>query len=448
MRRFLLIFFLGSCLLFAACGGGSTGDQHAFSGGDPPSADGEPAADDAVAPPDNDPEPAESAVVIDVHPVDQNVILGQSAVFTVSASGPTPLAYQWQRDGRAIAGATQAQYATATLALADNGAQFTVRVSHLGSESVSRPARLRVYAEAAIPEPTAYDIDPVATDAAIDPGYGDFVACINPAVSPKGKLFIFFPGTDAKPQHYRLIIQAAADNGYHALGLAYPNSRPVSALCLDTLDDECPGAVHDEALTGRDASTEISVSAADSIDNRLRKALLYLSRQFPADGWATFLNNDRTIRWPLLRVAGHSQGGATAGYIGKRHAVDRVIFFSAPYEKVSNETPAWLTDPAQTAPQGFFGFSHLRDGMVPWHVIEESWPALRMDIFGGFAAVDGNVPPYGGSHMLYTDFDDRKIFLFDALAYHNITVLDFETPIEESTGLPIFRHIWQYLCFS
>ena len=60
---------------------------------------------------------------------------GQTATFSVVATGVAPLAYQWRRDGAAIAGATAASYTTPATTLADSGAVFSVRVSD-GSGSV------------------------------------------------------------------------------------------------------------------------------------------------------------------------------------------------------------------------------------------------------------------------------------------------------------------------
>jgi beta-galactosidase len=55
--------------------------------------------------------------------------VGQTATFSVTASGTAPLSYQWRRDGADIAGATAASYSTAALNAGDDGAKFSVVVS-------------------------------------------------------------------------------------------------------------------------------------------------------------------------------------------------------------------------------------------------------------------------------------------------------------------------------
>jgi hypothetical protein len=80
-------------------------------------------------------------------PVTASVIAGATATFSAEAAGTAPLTYQWLRGGVAIAGATLANYSLVT-ALADNGAQFTVRVTNAAGSVTSNPAAdLRVTAQ-------------------------------------------------------------------------------------------------------------------------------------------------------------------------------------------------------------------------------------------------------------------------------------------------------------
>ena len=57
--------------------------------------------------------PADVAPSITVQPADQSVTTGQTATFSVTATGSEPLSYQWQRNGAAISGATDSSYTTA-----------------------------------------------------------------------------------------------------------------------------------------------------------------------------------------------------------------------------------------------------------------------------------------------------------------------------------------------
>jgi len=67
---------------------------------------------------------------ITMQPLSVAVTAGQTATFTVAASGTQPLTYQWQKNQANIAGANSASYTTPATAVADNGAQFDVIVSN------------------------------------------------------------------------------------------------------------------------------------------------------------------------------------------------------------------------------------------------------------------------------------------------------------------------------
>jgi len=83
-------------------------------------------------------------VAILTPPQNRSVPVGASASFSVVASGAPPLAYQWQRNGVDIPGATGPTYATPVLTLADSGAQFRVRVTNAFGSVLSAPATLTV----------------------------------------------------------------------------------------------------------------------------------------------------------------------------------------------------------------------------------------------------------------------------------------------------------------
>lgn len=70
-----------------------------------------------------------AAPSITMQPADQTVAAGATASFSVAASGPATLSYQWQRDSVDIAGATGADYRL-TAQPADSGVAFRVRVAN------------------------------------------------------------------------------------------------------------------------------------------------------------------------------------------------------------------------------------------------------------------------------------------------------------------------------
>src|SRR5579872_5569491 len=65
---------------------------------------------------------------ITLQPTNQSVSAGQTATFTVTATGTAPLSYQWQKNSVNISGAMSASYVTPVTVSADNGATFRVMV--------------------------------------------------------------------------------------------------------------------------------------------------------------------------------------------------------------------------------------------------------------------------------------------------------------------------------
>ena len=87
-------------------------------------------------------------LAITAQPVSESVALGQTASFSVVATGNGTLSYQWKKGGTAITGATAASYTTPATASSDNGALFTVAVTDSTGSVLSNAATLTVNATA------------------------------------------------------------------------------------------------------------------------------------------------------------------------------------------------------------------------------------------------------------------------------------------------------------
>ncbi|MDM0115177.1 SBBP repeat-containing protein [Variovorax sp. J22R133] len=77
---------------------------------------------------------------ITTQPANASIGIGDSATFSVLAAGTAPLAYQWQRNGVDIPGATAASYTTAPAVIGDNGSLFRVVVSNAHPASATSAA--------------------------------------------------------------------------------------------------------------------------------------------------------------------------------------------------------------------------------------------------------------------------------------------------------------------
>lgn len=77
-------------------------------------------------------------------PANQTVNAGQTATFTVTATGTAPLTYQWQKNQANIQGATSQSYTTPVTMTTDNGEKFDVVVKNSAGSKTSNQAALTV----------------------------------------------------------------------------------------------------------------------------------------------------------------------------------------------------------------------------------------------------------------------------------------------------------------
>lgn len=87
-----------------------------------------------------------TAPSISTQPASKTVIAGQTATFSVVASGTGPLTYQWNKGTVAIGGANSSSYTTPATTTSDSGSQFTVTVTNSVGKVTSNAATLTVSA--------------------------------------------------------------------------------------------------------------------------------------------------------------------------------------------------------------------------------------------------------------------------------------------------------------
>jgi hypothetical protein len=100
---------------------------------------------------------------ITTQPANQTVTAGQTATFTVLASGMAPLSYQWLKNGANVAGATSSSYTTLLTTTADNGSTFDVVVSNTAGTATSNAATLTVNAASVAPTITKQPVSQAVT---------------------------------------------------------------------------------------------------------------------------------------------------------------------------------------------------------------------------------------------------------------------------------------------
>lgn len=84
------------------------------------------------------------APAITAQPASVTVTVGATAAFSVTATGASPLKYQWQKDAADISGANSASYTTPATQASDSGSIFDVEVSNSSGTVTSNMATLTV----------------------------------------------------------------------------------------------------------------------------------------------------------------------------------------------------------------------------------------------------------------------------------------------------------------
>jgi glucose/arabinose dehydrogenase len=188
------------------------------------------------------------APTITSHPSNVTVAAGQSASFTVAASGTAPLQYQWQRNGQVISSATSPTLTLASTSVADNGAVFRAMVSNVTGSVLSNPATLTVLANAA---PT-----------------GNITAPANGTTYGGGQTFTF-SGTGTDPENGTLPASAFTWRvDFHHDGHTHPHVLPFSGATSGTFTaanrgETSANVFYRIVLTVRDAAGLTHTSTRD-----------------------------------------------------------------------------------------------------------------------------------------------------------------------------------------
>jgi hypothetical protein len=85
------------------------------------------------------------APAITTQPANKSVTEGQTATFNVTASGTSPITYQWKKNGANV-GTNSSSYNTPVTTLANTGAKYSVVVSNSAGNATSTEATLTVTA--------------------------------------------------------------------------------------------------------------------------------------------------------------------------------------------------------------------------------------------------------------------------------------------------------------
>jgi hypothetical protein len=290
---------------------------------------------------------------------------------------------------------------------------------------------------------STFFVQPSQTDVQYPAISDSHYVVVNPSVVPLNKLLLYIGGTGSSPKRTTYFLNLAANLGYHVISLAYPNSISAQSACAATIDTNCHFNFRQEICYGTPISSAITVDSLNSLRTRAMKLISYLNTRYLMQNWGQFLTNS-DLNWPLVVTSGHSQGSGSALYFAKTQSIDRCIMFSGAndYSNLYSSPPNWISANFATSVSRIYSFLHLQDDIIPYAQQIQVVQALGLFVNGDDSTkVDNLSSPYNYSHILYTTATPQSTLM---TPYHNCTVVDFWTPLENS-GNPVFDSVWTYL---
>ncbi len=256
-------------------------------------------------------------------------------------------------------------------------------------------------------------------------------ASVDTRVVPAGKLVIWLMGANDA------LFERLNGYGLHVIQVHYAN-KWFGLLCQPAPKDaQARGNVRLEAAIGDDVSDEISIPGPDSIRGRSLQFVRWLAREHPQGKWDQFLEpGGESLRWDRVILSGSSHGSTTAARFAKHQAVDRVVMLCGPRDQDQD----WQALPSATAPERYFGFSHVLDGGWTGNHYCRSWELLGLHYFGPVVNVDATAPPYDHSRRLTSAADVKN----DANKAHSAVTPGGASP-KDSSGAFLYEPVWRYL---
>ncbi|WP_341843502.1 BPSS1187 family protein [Chitinophaga caseinilytica] len=246
-----------------------------------------------------------------------------------------------------------------------------------------------------------------------DPNY----AYVVPDNKRRNQLLLFLPGTGAEPKNYRKFIRLAAEKGYHAIGLMYPNKPAVNELCAGSADITAHSRARLEIIDGTDRHPGVTVDRTHCIIQRLTDLLHYLDKTYPDENWAQFLAGNQPA-WEKVLAAGHSQGAGHAGVMGKHYPLRRVILFSGIDFLTDGQIPDWVQN--TTRHNIYYALHHEKDELLDINIVKSGWTHLGMT---PPVSADSPIPPT--AQTLITTATPALLL---PLRFHNMTAVDVFAP--------------------
>jgi hypothetical protein len=190
-------------------------------------------------------------------------------------------------------------------------------------------------------------------------------------------------------------------HGFHVLQIAYRNDITMGPPG-DT-NPSTPGNTRMDQFDGKGRVSWVTIARADSLEERVVKALQHMVTADPGGDWGWYLNPDgNSVRWSDGCFVGYGYGGTMAAVIARYVRLRHAVALSAPQAE-GRPDAAWLSAASATPLDRVFAIFGQNDNPAVAGGYVDTTAALgylgSVDVVG-LTAAPAMVNPYGGSHRL------------------------------------------------
>jgi hypothetical protein len=193
-----------------------------------------------------------------------------------------------------------------------------------------------------IPGYTKISAKPSETDPSIKAYDQPHIVFYDPQVK-NNKLLLWLFGTSGTTDSFPAkFLKTALMQGYRVVVLSYITEPAVANTCSGKVllsDPGCPVEYRRKRVYGDNNFALIPDEPQDAIINRFVKLVAWLEKNDAGGQWAQYLDaQGAKPNWAQIAVAGQSQGGGMAEFIGQNENIFRVISFSGGWDFSNSKT--------------------------------------------------------------------------------------------------------------
>ena len=190
------------------------------------------------------------------------------------------------------------------------------------------------------------------------------------------KILLWLAGTNGIPLNVPVdFFNTALSQGYRIVALSYITVPAIAQVCVgDVLDSDidCAARFRQRRIYGDNDFSLIRDEPQDAIIPRFFKLLQWLEKNDADGNWSQYINTKESKpMWNKIVIAGQSQGGGMAAFIGQHETLAGVISFSGGWDYSNSKEKkiaAWYFNKAQTP---------LKNWYVTYHVNEMAAKQLK-----------------------------------------------------------------------